>query len=73
MSCNLSNFDQTVKISLPLGDESLGQERDERGRLDLDCDSAVTKSQPGCNVGRVLFDEIELLGTTPLAQGLILH
>jgi len=68
-SCNLSNFDQATETFYLLGDEPLGREQDERGRLDLDCDSAVTKSQPGGNIGRVLFDEIELPGTTPLTRG----
>jgi hypothetical protein len=39
--------------SLLIGDESLGREQDERGRLDLNCDSAVTRStaEAQCRAG----------------------
>ena len=52
-----------------LGGRVSGQERDERGRLELDCDAAVTRSQPGRNVARILVVEIELTDTTPLPRG----
>jgi hypothetical protein len=63
-SCNLSNFDQATEK----GDQSLCRERDERGRLDLDCGSAVTRSTAGRNVGLILFVEIAQVDATPLAH-----
>ena len=60
-SCNLSNFDQAAKISKLFGDESLGQERDERGRC---MTSIVTGSDQidsrGAMSGSVLVVEIAL-------------